>query len=785
MITLLSMGLFLAVAIATAIPAWALFAALRPRLALTGPLTRILLAAASIAVAILLLRPHQDTFTGLDTSCYRLMAQAFAKGRGLHDTDRTLLEIPLEHRRTVLLEYQHWGRDTRDRSFEITSLKHSTTKPYFYPTLPLAAAGLESTTRFVSADYFVPLIGTLLCILLLCTGAALAGSPGILATLALLFGTPLPAYLFRGFYAEVVGAALICLVLLGRSLSVRTPGFRLTAPLLLGLAVCFHLVSLALALPALALLLFDTSLSRKNILVGFAGFIVGLLPLLAMSIWVCQPYGDIISWAGIRHVLAVETVHRLLAGVVIVFATAIGAILLASNSWKQRRTSSFTAFLDTPWGFPLLLSAALLPLAVSAELWSGKPLIRAGISEYWDGVRCGYGIVLLAGLLAAVRRNAPPVARVVLLLAVLLAPLFFYLKGFEQMGLWSQRRLIPFAMLLIVALTPLLTDALTALTRRRGAAVALLASVVLLAAGMVNPMRWATPYRECHEKGADRWVGSIATQLANRFSFFDYYPYAVPFSVSGQNRVAGLSEYGYDGLPGIAKWLAVKAASEPVLWVTAYANPGLEEGVILKELSHETASFKRLVSKTSLPAETRPYGIDVRILEARPITPGQSASLHKILDDGPLALRGPWGCPSPIRTNGVTLPAHWSQQGSGVVGPMPAPGQSVKITITGDAARDDGISGQTIQVRAPWGGPKLALTLGQNLTTTSGILLRPADANTNASPTGIYFLYTKTPYDPAKSGIKGYPPDLGARIHSITIEMAGGDPRPQTLDHRP
>ena len=772
MITLLSIACFLAVAVTTLIPAWAIIATLRPRLACTPRGTKLLLAAASIAVAAILLRPHQDTFTGLDTSCYRLMAQAFVKGRGFHDPDRTLLEIPLEHRRAVLLEYQQWGRDTRDRSFELTSNKRGTTQPYFFPTLPLAAAGLETATRIVSADYFAPLVGTLLFLLLLCTGAALGGTPGILVALALLFGTPLPAYLFRGFYAEAVGAALVCLVLLGRSLSVRSPSFRLVAPLLLGLAVCFHPVSLALALPTLALLLFDATLPRKSIVTGLLMFVTGLLPLLAMSIWVCQPYGNIISWAGIRHALAVETVHRLLAGVVVVFAGVIGAVLLGSNTWKSRCAAAFTALLNKPWGFQILLAAALLPLTVSALAWSGKPLIQTGMLEYWDGVRIGYAMVLAAGLYAACRRDATPVSRLILTLALVLAPLFFYLKGFELMGLWSQRRLIPISLLLIIALTPLLADALHTLSVRRGAVVAVLAGIILLGSSLTNPLRWPAPYRACHEKGADQWVTLLAGQLAHRFTFFDYYPYAVPFSVSGQNRVIGLGEYATPGLPGLAKWLAVKAASEPVLWVTAYENPGLEEGVSLKELSHETTSFKRLVSKSALPAETRPYGIDIRILEARPITPGTTASLHKILDEGPLALRGPWGCPSPIRTNGVTLAARWSRQGSGVVGPLPAPGHSVKITLSADTARDDGSIEQTLRIQAPWGGPKLPLSLHNEVTTVSGILTRPTSASPSISPTGVYWLLVDNPYDPAKSGIQGYPTDLGARIHSITIEAA-------------
>ena len=76
----------------------------------------------------------------------RDLGRAFAGGRGFHDTDRTLLSLPPDQRRAVLLEYEHWGRDSRDRSFEIPSLSTCATRPYFYPTLPLAAAGLHAVT---------------------------------------------------------------------------------------------------------------------------------------------------------------------------------------------------------------------------------------------------------------------------------------------------------------------------------------------------------------------------------------------------------------------------------------------------------------------------------------------------------------------------------------------------------------------------------------------------------------------------------------------------------------
>ena len=788
---------FLLVTFTTVILAGSILGALWPTLRKASRWTQTFLFLLIAGSAILLLRPHEDTFTGLDTSCYRLMARAFTGGRGFHDVDKTLLSLPPGQRRSVLLEYEHWGRDTRDRSFEMPDINTAETKPYFYPFLPLAASGLETTTHWISGDTFAPFMGFLFFVAILCTGAARGNLPGLLAVAALLVGTPLPAYLMRGYYAEAIGAELVALVLLGRSLSLQTRGFKIVAPILLGFGMCFHPATIILSFPALAILLFDPTLTRRGIVLTLAGFAVGLAPFVLATLWVCQPYGDIANWKVIRHNLSVDAVHRLVAVFIVLSGIVFGWGLFGPRRLKARIITACSALLDNPAVFDFVLLFALLPFAAMTTLMPDKALVWTGLHEYWDGIGLGYGLILVIGLIAAFYPTNPTISRAILVLAVLVAPLFFYLKGFEQMGLWSQRRLLPLTLLLIVSLAPALASFCGQTLRRHHRLWTILTVVAVVGLALINPIRWPAPYVVRHEHGASQWVSTVADKLDSHFTFFDYHPYSVPFALLSHTRAVGLSEYGQSAFPGLAHWLASLAKQEPVLWVTAYSNPGLEDGVVLKERSRETITLKQVVSKTALPAEARDRVIEMRILEVRPITNQTSLSAHKILDDGPLAIRGTWGCGSPIRVGTDLLPSRWSREGSGIVGPVPPPGQSIRISIAAAASRDDGLNGQLLKILPPWGGPMLELAVSNDFTRVCGVMARPVmedscrgvagrrpRAPTSGAPTpapvtgplegsstGVFRIYAETPYNPGKAGIRGYPPDLGARIHSITIEM--------------
>ncbi len=106
------------------------------------------------------------------------------------------------------------------------------------------------------------------------------------------------------------------------------------------------------------------------------------------------------------------------------------------------------------------------------------------------------------------------------------------------------------------------------------------------------------------------------------------------------------------------------------------------------------------------------------------------------------------------------------------MGPIPDAGQGVRITLEAAASRGDGVPGQILTVRPPWAGATLELAISNDFTKAAGTLMRPAGAPA-AGFTGVYTLSASAPYDPLKEGIKGYPNDLGARIHLIAIESIG------------
>ena len=112
---------------------------------------------------------------------------------------------------------------------------------------------------------------------------------------------------------------------------------------------------------------------------------------------------------------------------------------------------------------------------------------------------------------------------------------------------------------------------------------------------------------------------------------------------------------------------------------------------------------------------------------------------------------------------------RWTRAGSAVIGPMPAPGGSVRVTIEGAAARRDGRAHQIVAVVPPWNGPPLELRVENEFTRTAGLLQRP-NHGTDDEPIGLYRIEGRWPYDPAAAGIRGFDADLGVLLHRLRIE---------------
>ena len=649
--------------------------------------------------AVLILRPHQDTFQGLDASAYRLMAKALENGRPLKGVDETLKEVPPDVRKWLLLSPNEPGRITRDRSFELESLDSCQTKPFFYPFLPLCMVGFDAMLPGRMLDYFVPFLALIFCAVCLFAGTSRGGIAGTFMSLALLLGSPLPAWLFRGCHLEVVSGILIALTVLAWVLmeheSRALSAFQFLA---LGLAVSFHPVTVVLAVPLFGIILLDTAESPLLALRDLLVFVLGLMPLVLFTLFIAQPYGAI-SQANFTNALINNSSIRptliccgILCVIVVTAFTFRKALLgtLSLDGWKNHAVSC------------VLFLAWTIPTFLAMKFWENgqQKVVCHGMKELLDGLQIplGTGLLILCAY-AGVSRKCNR-ARIAMTVVFMSLPLFLYLKGAETMGLWSQRRLIASLLTLFACLLPFAAS-LVGRATRRGKLWILRVTAMVISLGVIgfyNFVRWPAPYLVQYDKGADAWVESLSTQIGGKFAVFDYYHYSVPFAALDKVKALGLSEGGNRSISAISTWLAEKAKSDDVLLITAFHNPGMEDGVVLDEVSHQEVGLERAHSKTSLPAEKTVKNVDVRVLKAHPANTTNALVVNKILDNGPLALRGPWGASRQIKVDGRLLPARWSREGSGIIGPLPLPGSTVKIQIEGEAARDDGVEMQILRI---------------------------------------------------------------------------------------
>lgn len=734
----------------------------------TPCLSKKLLFTATISVFVgLLFRPHGDTFTALDHSGYRLMSVAFSAGRGLHDQDKVLMEAPLEIRNAFLLFPHMKYRNTRDRSFLVHSLEKGNTEPFFYPLIPVMASGLEKILPGVGRDGLMPLFGLLFCGTLLAMGTRKGAYLGLLAALVFCLGSPLPLWLFRGFYIEAAAAAIFAWAVylwMFRS----TPVF--VASFLAGFSASVHPTFLVLGPPLAVLMMIAPGLRRGQALLALLGLVAGLLPLFIMTAWMAAPYGSL----NLSHLLSnlrVSTPHQL------VFAgLLISLLLLGLSLFAQTFREGLCEAMRAPpvrIGISIL---ALLPFLWTALVWSQHALVQQGLRELWLALRWPMGFLFPLGVWQLYRRSCSLKTFAVWGILLISLPLFAYLKGSEQVGMWSQRRLFPTYTLLSLALLPGCATVFAHWNQRKPRVwIRALLSGGLLLCALSNFIRWPAPYLLQVEKGALDQTDHIRSGIGSRLAFFDYLPFSFPFAVDNRTRALGWNEAAVDQFPGIIDWLGARAAEEEVLVVTAYQNPGLEQGMRLH--AGEIFSFEvdRINAKAALPAYKFVRDITMQFLEVSTGDLSDPAlAVDKVLDNGPLALRPPWGnTKRHMPHDGQNLPVDWSREGSGIVGPLPLPGGSVRVRIWATSGRE---TPQQLWVQPPWNSTPVQVEISSEFQEVEVTLRTPAGIS--ALPdTGVYRLSSPTPYDPASEGIRGFPPDLGALIHRIRIDrVAAPDP---------
>lgn len=739
-------------------------------------------------VTLLLLRPHGDTFNALDHSGYRLMANAIVSGRTFHEVDHALLSAPPGIRNALMLLPTMDERNTRDRSFLVKSLETGKTEPFFYPLLPLLSAGVQTLWPWGGLDLAVPLLGVLCFTALLLVGAFYGRGAGILTALALFIGCPLPMMLFRGFYTEAAGSAFLAMAIGVWLLKVRHryPLDAILIGLALGLSVSFHPVFIVLAIPVLALFLFDPTTRPLSTLAGLASFMAGLLPIILFTEYVCTPYGEIRLSSFVSNFNASAS-HRLALG----FGVISGLTLIAGLATKRWWTPVIEHLSNQRWFWMSLLFTGLIPLIISITSWSNKGQVRLGLADGWSAIQWPLGVLLSIGVLGLFGNCGHRRAKALFLVFLTTLPVFIYLKGAEQMGMWSQRRLLPAYIMLVLALLPWLAQTAGRLwslsfaihgrnqnedfeqkpakLAKENSFLRLLLISGLLVAGLSNWIRWPTPYWTRAEHGALEWVDHIQTKLDHHLTFFDYQPLSFPFAVNNRTCVLGIGEHSGESMPEVMAWLKTQAQSNDVMIASAYEPVLMEDGMQLVLVSREQIMLDRIQSRRALPAETTQSEITIQLMKTISLAGAPSLlAQDKILDGGPLGLRGPWERRniSVQDSSGKRLPATWSRETSAIIGPIPPPDSDVEISIWATSGQD---KPQSLTVTPPWPNGSITLSIPPTYGQITGVLHKPITAPNPHSATGLYKFSSPTPYDPANEGIKGFNSDLGVLIHRISI----------------
>ena len=706
----------------------------------------------------LLAFPHDDSFTGLDNMTYRQMAHAFRDGRGFRDVDPILAQVPEELRENFLLHRGPRGRPTRDRAFQLAGWKSAETRPFFMPALPLAAAAPGS---WWAPERFVPVTGALWWALVLAAGFCAGGAVGLVVVAALAFATAWPAWFLRGFYAEGVGAMLVAGVVAAASVRPWRDGRAAWAGFALGWAVTYHPTLVVLSAPVALGLLLEWR-STKTLWAMLAGLLAGVLPFWALTRWVCQPYGDWTRWSMLREMIWGIPEHRAIALALGLLAFGAPMVLWAGFRPGVRAAWRRLDERFTPWGWvavsaiPLVLIGILPPLAEDA--------LRKGAGAVWSGIRWPCALAWILGAVCIWKRPRPIRERAWLAALLWGSLLFLFIQGVETpVGLWSQRRFLPVLLTGIALLAaPLSAELATWRGAKRWGGI-----LLLLVAGAANAIRWPAAFFTVNERSATEWTQSVAGRLGtDRWVVFDYYPHSVPYAVGLQHRVVGLGETSWRQWPAVARWLAGVAQAEEAWLATSWAPCPLEEGFRLEPVFSTTGRFPVVTTKGFFPAEPGWRTVENHFLRVVPLKPGAPADQDKVLDGGPVGLRGPWGA--------VRKGAAWTRQGSGIIGPVPDRGQAV--VFEAECAwmpPSEDWSFQTLRIRPPWGGRPVRVEVPAGEQRIRAVLARPA-GDREREPAGSYTLRVDRPYDPAASGLRGYAADLGVPLRRIIIRVEPG-----------
>lgn len=711
---------------------------------------------------------HQDEFTGLDVACYRQLATTFSEdARGLHDVDTVYQSIPNELQKSFL--FRPKGRLTRDLIFEL-NLDTCSTDPFFLPMLSLGA------TILPDIDLFVPICGALWFGILLAFGLYKGSVRGLFVSVGCFFATFWPMWFLRGFHTDAVGAILVATALLAalvpemraRKLDVFLIG------LLLGCSVGYHFTMVVPAGIVAVYLLITKGWTFRRLLLLILGGAVGLIPMLYQLVYICTPYGNILSISSLSNMLAnVKEIRFLFLALLCAIIVFVGFAAIILN---QRLQQKIHAFLDKNVAKinPILIVASALVWLVYAFFASP---ITEGFSTIQSGLLYALPLIILGAMILALSKEEETVINSALVLMLsLMAALFVYIKGVEiHVGLWSQRRFFP----VVVMFLPLLIVALCSF-KAKGKIKCL--PIVLFMISFVPIIRWPVAYFGVYDASSNEAKGepSLATVLdeyidknndeGKTIYIFDYFPHSVPFQHDLNRCVLGVGEHAQWNYPEIVQWAfeTTKTNQAKAFFISSYGTPMLEESVAMQPIRQITDELEKYTTKGVFPVVYHESKAEIKstiCLMGEPTRDSiQCVSFMNTLY--PFGLRQPWG-----RT---TKYGTWSRQGSGIVGPIPENGGKVLISISAMWAppvSDGSWQDQNLIIESPFGVKSM---LQISATNEFGIysceIERTEEDDFGDSVTGVYRFYVEKPYDPSLYGTKGFDSDLGVIFKNVSIQ---------------
>lgn len=671
---------------------------------------------AAVLFAALFAGHHRNLVSGLDVQGYRALARAFAEGRGFFEPDTALASVPEKLRPVFWFKSSRPARDmvrgarTDDGARE--------TELLFEPMLPLAASALGRLTpvrpgelrETYGEDAFMPLLGALWFLVLIGflrrtqTKKVSTGKLFGILVFPVFLATPLPVWFLRGFHTDVAGATLVSIALCGflaadsfaEDTSRRGTLARRALPalsaFLCGLSLAYHFT---MALPVLGILLAEVlrhGKGRHTLTVGIS-FVTGLLPIAAITAFVCCPYFDVHDPGSLRLLAERFPEVRILLGLLLAgSASGLLLVVLAHIPSVRRRFSSPGWIRSGKILCILILFGACLLPAIAPRISALAPLARGfssvGGNPAFQTFVLFLGCICLAPAFAGPSRIYPgPVflrAFPFLTIVLTVVSLFFLtLKGIEfPAGMWSFRRLFPIVALWAPVLTICLASALKwGRTRHRFDKIVLpivdgyifvLFTLFNLALNVVT------------EHGSARLLEPIERAVAETdLCVFDYFPHAVPFMRDPTRRVFGISGNPARRWPAVAEWLSREDATNRVAVATSFEPVSIEASFSLAPRVATEGGLPIRANRKLYEVRRTARHIRLTLCDVLPFAEsGRPTSQRKVFDGGPMGLRGTWT----HAHRGGFLPG----KNAAVVVPSPRNGEHLHVSFRASHYSKDG-----------------------------------------------------------------------------------------------